>query len=103
MAVWSHCSSGPCMTAFTTFVTHACPFEMESGGCSLSPYDGMTHDTDGRFPCAASSKKRAWMRMFENPFVALTVRNPGSGFWIGLVLGFSRGSQGGSTQVPRPT
>ena len=48
--------SGPFIAAFTTFVTQASPSAMLSGGCSLTPSVGMTHETEGSVPFAAESK-----------------------------------------------
>ena len=106
IAVWSHCSSGPFITALTSLVTHACPFEMESGGCSLSPKLGTTHDTEGRVPLAAASKNLLCGLTRPNCLVASIVLNPGSGFMIGLVRSASASDsfgQGGVMHVSLPT
>ena len=101
----SHCSSGPAITALTSFVTHAWPFEMESGGCSLSPKLGTTHDTEGRVPLAAAAKKSRCGFTLSNCWVASTVLNPGSGFMIGLVRSAPAETlgQGGVMHVSLPT
>jgi hypothetical protein len=54
------------MTALMVFVTHACPFEMSAGGCSLTIWDGVIHETAGRFPLRAAPRKRSYGAMFRS-------------------------------------
>ena len=42
--------SGPAITAFTSFVTHAWPWPIGAPGWLLSAQSGVTHDTFGRLP-----------------------------------------------------
>ena len=54
----SRCATSPvlCIAAFTTFVTHACPLPMSSGGCSPRFVVGITHETLGSEPSPAERK-----------------------------------------------
>ena len=64
------------MTTFTTFVTQACPSRTSFGGCSATPWYGITHETEGSVPSRAASKKSACGRMFSSSWSCWTVRNP---------------------------
>ena len=75
---------------------------MESGGCSLTPSVGTTHDTEGNVPLSAAAKNSSLSRMFLNCFVTSTVLNPGSGFMIGFVLSSVGLLQGGLMQLSAP-
>src|SRR6476659_5705196 len=103
MAVCSHWSGGPCITALTTLVTHSWPSAIESGGCSLTPRVGTTHETDGKVPFAAASKNSVFGRTFLNCFVTWTVLKPGSGFMMGFVLSSVGLLHGGLMQLSLPT
>ncbi len=46
--------SGPRITAFTSLVTHACPWPIGAPGWLLSAQSGVTQDTLGRVPSAAA-------------------------------------------------
>ena len=45
--------SGLFIAASTMRVTHACPFAIEAGGCSLLRPFGTIHDTEGSRPFRA--------------------------------------------------
>src|SRR5436190_21645580 len=77
---------GLVITALTTLVTQACPAPMFDGGCSLTSSDGITHDTAGRFPALAASKKRSADWMLPNWLFCLIVVKKGSGFQMPGVL-----------------
>src|SRR5690348_5289840 len=80
--------SGDRITAFTIFVTHACPRQIGEGGCSLFWMLGTTHDTFGSVPARASWKKWADACTFIVWLSVCTSRKCGSGFQMLGVCGF---------------
>ena len=55
--------SGPCMIVLIRPVTYDWPADTSPGGCSLTAPFGVTHETAGRAPFLAWSKKldMGWM------------------------------------------
>ena len=76
------------MIALTTLVTKLWPALTSPGGCSLTRWLGITHETAGSVPRFAIANRCLIGTMLRSSWSALTVSNHGSGFQIPGVPAF---------------